>query len=182
MNSMAATIAAHKSNVVVWPSAQHMPPELRFDVIILADVVEHVVKPRQLIENLSELLAKDGVLIITTGDASNQLWERFGANWWYCVFPEHIAFISRAWLNYLARLTHLRILECDNFKYCNPPFWRKILDIFLMNFYGIAPKIYMRVGYIIEEILDRDGDISIRGVGLSADHLFIVLTNENVET
>jgi SAM-dependent methyltransferase len=177
INQSAAAVAVSQSGAVVWPSTNAIPAELRFDVIVLADVIEHVDDPKQLITTLAAILAKDGILIITTGDAGSRLWEMFGANWWYCVFPEHITFISRPWLHYLSESTQLVVMHCENFFYCNLSNARKLLDGFLMVFYGFAPWLYLGLGRLVKATLRRRGDVPVRGVGLSADHLFVVLAN-----
>lgn len=177
INASAAAVAAARSGATIWPSIDEMPTNLRFDAIVLSDIVEHVANPRQLITTLAGHLAEDGVLIITTGDADAPLWDKFGANWWYCVFPEHITFISRAWLNYLVRSTSMAVLHCESFSYFELPLSRKLVDRALMVFYGVAPRLYSASWRMVQMMLGNRRDAPIRGVGVSADHLFIVLAN-----
>ena len=179
INKSAGAVAVAESGATVWSSLEEIPPGLRFDAIILADVVEHVPDPKQLIVAVAAYLAEGGVLLITTGDADNRLWERFGANWWYCVYPEHIAFISRAWLGYLCRSTDLTIKHCENFYYCDLPLPRKVSDGLLAMTYGLAPSFYSRVGRLILATLRLRGDVPVGGRGLSADHLFIALAKRS---
>ena len=101
INRAAAAAAAERIQGPVWSSVSEVPEGLRFDVVVLADVIEHVENPRDLITTLESLIANNGILILTTGDADNVLWNRFGANWWYCFYPEHIAFVSKRWFDYL---------------------------------------------------------------------------------
>jgi hypothetical protein len=62
------------------------------------------------------LTTHDGVLIVTTGDADNFLWNRFGANWWYCYHPEHIAFVSKAWFGHFAEKGGWTVARCATFR------------------------------------------------------------------
>lgn len=70
----------------------------RFDAVVAMDVIEHTVDPAQFVRSALALLKDDGMLLITTGDADNALWRRVKADFWYCLFAEHISFISREWL------------------------------------------------------------------------------------
>lgn len=97
LNREAAHAAQQTTGARVWPTIKEIPANLKFDIIVIADVVEHIPNPNALFELLEPRLAERGVVIVATGDADTPLWNRFGANWWYCFYPEHIAFISMGW-------------------------------------------------------------------------------------
>jgi 2-polyprenyl-3-methyl-5-hydroxy-6-metoxy-1,4-benzoquinol methylase len=149
---------------------------LRFDVVVVADVVEHVENPAELINKLTALLSDRGILIVTTGDADNFLWNHFGANWWYCFYPEHIAFLSKAWLKYLSQRAGLAIVRCETFRYCRQSVTNRLVGFLFTCYYGWFPVAYLRLGGLLKEMLGRPGITSVPGNGVSADHLFIVLT------
>jgi 2-polyprenyl-3-methyl-5-hydroxy-6-metoxy-1,4-benzoquinol methylase len=176
INRAAADVASKELCRRIWTSIDDIPGGLRFDVVIAADVVEHVPDPIGLIDELTKLLDNDGILIITTGDADNYLWNRFGANWWYCFYPEHIVFLSKAWLGYLFRRTGLTITHCESFRYCRKSAINRIVDTVLTYGYGWFPVAYVRLGRLLKKILARPEMTSVPGCGISADHLFIVLT------
>jgi 2-polyprenyl-3-methyl-5-hydroxy-6-metoxy-1,4-benzoquinol methylase len=98
------------STFVHWNVEQLPPPELakqRFDVIVCADVIEHVSNPGLMMSNVRGLLLPGGELIITTINAfafklfARALFKR------EAVHPDHIAYYS------LATLKHL----CDRYRY-----------------------------------------------------------------
>ena len=60
----------------------------RFDVIILADVIEHVEDPVAMLDACVELLRPDGVLCVVTPDPSAVTARLAGARWWGYV-PAH---------------------------------------------------------------------------------------------
>lgn len=67
----------------------------KFDVITAFDLVEHLYDLPAFVLSCKNLLEKNGVLVILTGDI-----ESFGATfcksaWWYVRFPEHVVFPSR---------------------------------------------------------------------------------------
>jgi SAM-dependent methyltransferase len=60
----------------------------RFDVIVLADVIEHLEDPASALDACAALLADGGVLCVITPDPSTPLARAAGARWWGYV-PAH---------------------------------------------------------------------------------------------
>ena len=178
INKAAAAIASNKQLMQVWPSIKAIPNELRFDVVIASDVIEHMPDPGHLIDGLLTLLAEGGILIITTGDADNRLWNRFGANWWYCFYPEHISFLSRGWLGYFSRARGLSVEHCDKFRYCRLSTPHLFLATVSTYIYGYLPSTYLRLRNMLRNMLSRPELTSVPGNGISTDHLFIVLARK----
>ncbi|KPK52743.1 MAG: hypothetical protein AMS22_08580 [Thiotrichales bacterium SG8_50] len=176
VNRVASDIASKKIGRDLWPSIDEVPDELRFDVIIAADVIEHLTNPMSIIEQLTSRLCDSGVLIITTGDADNYLWNRFGANWWYCFYPEHIAFISENWLRHIARDASISVDRCESFCYKKLGLARRVSDRMQMYFYGVLPNVYLSLAKLFLKLAGRPDLQSLPGTGLSRDHLFIVLS------
>lgn len=178
INRAAAAIASNNADARIWSTVDDIPSELRFDVVIAADVVEHMTNPLNLVDKLAALLTDRGILIITTGDADNFLWNRFGANWWYCFFPEHVTFLSKSWFEYLAQKNGLSIFRYQVFRYCSKRAVRRIIDAMFMYFYGWFPTSYLFLANTLLKALGRPSVASVPGIGVSADHLLIVLSRE----
>lgn len=181
INSSAADTAARLSDARIWPGMESIPADLRFDVIVLSDVIEHVHNPSELIDRLAHLLAEDGVIIITTGDAENPLWNVFGANWWYCFYPEHISFISRAWVENALLPRGWSSLSHEYFSYRHLDMPRKALELILASAYGLLPGLYLRTASALKRLLKRGTVTSVPGNGASADHLLIALTRKEFQ-
>lgn len=175
INRDAAAIASKKLGRNVWSSVDEIPSELQFDAVIATDVVEHVGNPLRLIEDLASKLSNDGILIITTGDADSALWNRFGANWWYCFYPEHISFLSASWLEYMSDASVIPVVHCEKFRYYKLSKIRRLLDLIFVYWYGWFPSSFLLVGRLIGRMRGRQDVTSLPGVGVSNDHLFIVL-------
>lgn len=176
VNRVAADVASQKIGREVWPSIGAAPDDLRFDIIIAADVIEHFANPMSLIDQLASRLSANGVLIITTGDADNYLWNRFGANWWYCFYPEHIAFASEKWLRHNARIAGMSVVRCEPFRYKKLGLVRRVSDCIQAYFYGVLPNAYLGLARLLLKLAGRPDLESIPGAGLSRDHLFVVLS------
>lgn len=177
VNCAAADIASQEIGNKVWSSIDEIPDELRFDVVIASDVIEHVTSPMSIVEQLSSKLSDAGVLILTTGDADNFLWNRFGANWWYCFYPEHIVFISKDWLEYISKAVGVVVVRCESFRYFKFGLPRRIVDSILTCFYGVFPTAFLSLVKSLRRMLGRGDSTSIPGAGMSRDHLFIVLSS-----
>lgn len=93
-----------RSTFVHW-NVEELPPRglanQRFDIIICADIIEHVSNPGLMMLNIRELLVPGGELIITTINAfafklfARALFKR------EAVHPDHIAYYSLATLKHL---------------------------------------------------------------------------------
>jgi 2-polyprenyl-3-methyl-5-hydroxy-6-metoxy-1,4-benzoquinol methylase len=173
INSAAASSAQKHGNLTIWRALDDLPKTMKFDAIILCDVIEHMSDPGSFVHQLSERLQRNGRMIISTGDAENRLWNRFGANWWYCFYPEHISFISRSWLTYFLKDSNLTLEASENFRYYRLSRMRYLVDAVLTYFYGWAPNLYLRLARALRGTTDIE---SVPGNGISKDHLLVVLT------
>ena len=96
----------------------------RFDLINIADVLEHVTNPRTMIRDAVSLLNKDGFLLIRTPNLSSQ-WSRItytvskalNLPWSSLTPPEHISNFSNKNLTLFLRSESLEIVS----KYYEPP-------------------------------------------------------------
>ena len=164
INAAAAQIARTRFNVAMWPSIAAIPNNTFFDAILAVDVIEHMRSPRAFVESLMPLLSPRGVVILSTGDAQNIWWKMNRAKWWYCSFAEHVAFISRPWLQYHSSGLKVAIKEARTFYYKKRRLHRPLRAALLA--YLLAPRLYKRL---------QGRSTGVPGCGISADHLFVVL-------
>jgi 2-polyprenyl-3-methyl-5-hydroxy-6-metoxy-1,4-benzoquinol methylase len=174
INSTAAGIARSRFNITTWCSLGEIPINMRFNAIIATDVIEHLASPRQFIESLLPWLEEDGLIIITSGDAENFWWRALGARWWYCSFAEHISFISKRWLCYYSRALNFRVIKAQRFRYKKLRFrWFKYGSLLL---YSLWPTFHDKTVRVLGRMRGGSSATSVPGFGISADHLFIVLS------
>jgi 2-polyprenyl-3-methyl-5-hydroxy-6-metoxy-1,4-benzoquinol methylase len=98
----------------------------KFDAVIAMNVIEHVLDPGVFVENALNMLSSNGVLLMTTGDSGNRVWQKQKADFWYCAFAEHISFISEEWLKANALVNRFRIARVRTFKFENQFYWKAI--------------------------------------------------------
>ncbi len=65
----------------------------KYDVITVLDLIEHVLFPDKLIENVSRFLKKDGLLVLVTPDIRSFFARIMGRKWWHFRIA-HVNFFS----------------------------------------------------------------------------------------
>jgi len=173
VNAAAAAQAVRRAAARVECSLDAFEPERRFDVIVAMDVVEHLPSPRALLARLLARLNPGGLLVLTTGDGGNWLARAAGARWWYWYFPEHIAFISRRWLDWHLPRLGARLLQAERFDYLTPDAlgaarWRAFAKYLLRPAHHAAKR--------RRRWQQGEPDQGVPGIGLTADHLLVALT------
>jgi SAM-dependent methyltransferase len=78
-----------------------------FDVVVLADVIEHLTEPRAVVKAIHRLLAPGGRVLIYTPDLGSLLPRVLGAHWWG-LLDDHYFYFNRGNLT--------RFLESEGFE------------------------------------------------------------------
>lgn len=175
INRAAAEEARRSAGATVWSGLEEVPPDWRFDVIVLVDVIEHFADPRQVLRMLGVHLATDGVVMITTGDADTPMWKLMRANWWYCFYPEHIAFISEAWIRRCLLTDGWTLRRICRFRYLRLPPLRRLAELLGVIAYGLSPKRYLRAVEAWCRLRGSSRVARAPGCGALADHILVVL-------
>ena len=72
--------------------------ERQFDIIILWHVLEHLEKHDALLQDLSNRLSKDGLLIIAVPNFSSLQQSLFSKYWFHLDLPRHLVHFDKEWL------------------------------------------------------------------------------------
>jgi len=86
-------------------------PASTFDLITLWDVIEHVPDPFETLTLVYDLLRPDGLVIISTGDASGVTARFYGRRWALLAPPGHLFYFSRKTLFSMLRRTGFESLS-----------------------------------------------------------------------
>ena len=100
--------------------------DVKVDIIVMLDVIEHLPDPRGTLVLLSRHLSPGGIIVITTGDFGSVAARLSGRYWRLMTPPQHLWFFSRDSIIRLAESLGLRIERVDH------P-W-KIVDLSLIMF------------------------------------------------
>lgn len=177
INQNAAKVAREKTGAEVFPDLQSLPSGKRFAVVTAVDVVEHFADPGRVIASLLGVVRPGGTLIISTGDADAWLWRIAGARWWYCYYPEHLAFISERWIRIWLRRTAqpVRVAGVRRFRYLRHPPLRYTRQVISTLMYHVAPDVY---AWLVRRLARRsgpEGHVYPPGSGLTRDHVLLVV-------
>ena len=108
-----SAIASLKQKDVHWVgkslSDRSSVSDLDFHVITFFDVFEHLVRPREEIRMAASLLAKDGVLLVSTGNADHWTWKLLGSQHWYLHTLQHLCVGGETYFRSLAKDLNLRV-------------------------------------------------------------------------
>ena len=173
--SEAACVVCRDSNVrIVAESAEQLSAiDLKFDVICLVDVVEHLVNPLDLVKIAITKLNDGGHLIVSTGNASSFAWKLFGGRYWYCSFPEHISFISPDWVANVAQIHSVDIVDLQYFPHINPNISKTGAWV---RFGGRFFKACAEIAYgKVSGNRDRSPKCKLGFPGVVNDHMLVIL-------
>jgi 2-polyprenyl-3-methyl-5-hydroxy-6-metoxy-1,4-benzoquinol methylase len=129
-----------RSELVLWNVEERAKPAAlarQFDTIVCADMIEHVSNPGLMLENIRDLLAPGGELIITT---INGLSAKLVARAMFrkeAVHTDHVAYYSFAMLKHLCKRYRYEVAD-EHFMYLYP--WKSRLLTFVQGpFYAAFP-------------------------------------------
>ncbi len=103
-----------KASVEEW-AASRGPS---YDMVYTSEVIEHVPDPGIFVESLSRLLAKGGILYLTTPDAGHFCVPRHLEEWKEVFPPEHIVYFTRKGMRHLFEKNGLKVVK---FFFCLKP-------------------------------------------------------------
>ncbi len=154
----------------------------QFGVITLVDVMEHLPKPLDALRKLGGLLKPGGHLVIFTGNTRAWTWRFAGLHYWYSAMPEHVAFFSLPWFEWVARELNYQVSVVRRLRYSPAPLSTRIDEV-LKN---AAYVTYHRLQRwpVLREVLSALPMINRIGRWESCwwtsarDHLLVVLTKD----
>jgi SAM-dependent methyltransferase len=89
-------------------------PSAPYDVVCLWDTIEHLPDPRRSLSCAHRLLAPDGFLFLTTGDAGSLVARVRGPRWRMIHPPTHVHYFTRAGIRRLLRDLGFRTLGIES--------------------------------------------------------------------
>ena len=104
-----------------------------FDVIILSDVLEHFINPKEELERLRGMLKSGGVLYISTPDIDSIMSRVFKAKWWG-IQKGHLYYFSKRTLSNLLDVCGFKPVGYSSYKRVfSISYWQKRLEIYNNN-------------------------------------------------
>jgi len=179
-SAAAARVATDLGVSILGQTPRDLPAQAQFDVITIIDVIEHLVDPAQMLDQLLPHLAPAGCLIIGTGDPTNRLWRRvFRSRFWYSCFPEHISFPSLQYFRIWQQSRGLQPPTLIRTRYRRLPLWRRGLFFGAQVLYALSPACIDWLGRRAQELqrvaLPRRRLFSPGSLGVFTDHQVVMM-------
>jgi SAM-dependent methyltransferase len=83
------------ANVDVGDIEQTRFPNDTFDVVVMWDIIEHIIRPVKAFKEVHRILKPGGYLFVSTDDAANWLPRFLGNRWWALAAPLHLCHFSK---------------------------------------------------------------------------------------
>ena len=120
LNERAAQNARMAGFVVHTKPLEEFQPEEPFDVVVLSNVIEHSLNPKEMLKNVRCVLKPDGHVWISCPNSQSWLRRLFGPSWINWHVPFHLFHFSNKTLGQLLQDAGL---EITNLKYATPSHW-----------------------------------------------------------
>jgi len=91
----------------------HLKKNVKYDLIIMADVIEHFKDPFNVLSQVNKLLNQDGKLILTTFNIDSFYAKITGKNYHWLI-PFHIVFFSNRTLEIFGKNNNLKLVKIMN--------------------------------------------------------------------
>jgi len=91
----------------------HLKKRIKYDLIIMADVIEHFNDPFKVLSQINELLNQNGKLILTTFNIDSLYAKITGKNYHWLI-PFHIVFFSNRTLEIFGKSNNLKLVKILN--------------------------------------------------------------------
>jgi SAM-dependent methyltransferase len=186
--SVAAAGAATGLGVsILGQTPRDLPVHAQFDVITIIDVIEHVVDPTQMLDQILLHLAPGGCLIVGTGDPTNTPWQRvFRSRFWYSSLPEHISFPSPQYFRVWQQSRGLQPPTIVRTRYRQLPMWRRALFFAAQVLYALSPACIDWLGRRAQELQGmphpRRRLFSPGSLGVFTDHQVVMIKHPSSGT
>ena len=92
---------------------EHSERQLKYDIIVMADVIEHFSNPFKMLETIEKILRPDGLLIFTTYNMDSLYAKITGRNY-HWILPMHLFYFSNKTLKNICLENNLRIFKIKN--------------------------------------------------------------------
>jgi SAM-dependent methyltransferase len=183
-SSAAAALACARGISVKGGDITELPPQLKFDIITIIDVIEHLPDPETLLQDAYTHLSPGGLIVISTGDPENATWRRwFKSRFWYSSFPEHLSFPSFKFIQIWARKNNVQTVAKQTIRYQTISWWQSALGIVMQIAYFFTPSAFNWVGRGVGVLRGlprpRRRSFSPAVPGLFADHQVLTIRSPN---
>ena len=89
---------------------ENISENLKYDVILALDVIEHVVSVRHFMYKVFQLLTDEGIVILSTPNKNSLTARLLGKKWWH-IRPPHLYYLDKESFHALMEATGFKIMK-----------------------------------------------------------------------
>lgn len=120
-----------------------------YDAIVCHDIIEHIESPFSFLEQMTKLVTKNGVIVVSSGNTSALSWKIMGSKYYYCTIAEHLSFINPTWCFRAATNLGLVVVQVKKFSHRDNIDLRNSLNEALKNLlFKYFPRITAKIRQI----------------------------------
>lgn len=101
-------------NIITGELDENIFPEESFDVVTAWDVLEHIPKPNEFMENINKVLKEDGLFVGNTPNVSSSISYYSGSEWRHLDPPLHVVLYDHISLRILLKKHNFEILKISS--------------------------------------------------------------------
>ena len=151
---------------------EHSKRQFKYDIIVMADVIEHFSNPFKMLEIIETILKPDGLLIFTTYNMDS-LYARITGKNYHWILPMHLFYFSNKTLKNICLENNLKIYKIKNDS-------RVVSFYYLLNKLAlIFPKLKFLFQYINK--IKKFQKINVN-VNLFDLNIYFAKKNKNINT
>ena len=151
---------------------EHSKRQFKYDIIVMADVIEHFSNPFKMLEIIEKILKPDGLLIFTTYNIDSLYAKITGKNY-HWILPMHLFYFSNKTLKNICLENNLKIYKIKNDS-------RVVSFYYLLNKLAlIFPKLKFLFQYINK--IKKFQKINVN-VNLFDINIYFAKKNKNINT
>jgi SAM-dependent methyltransferase len=179
INAQAASVARTRGILVITEAQVRSGERGDFDAIMLTDVVEHMLRPLELLAALVRTLKRGGRLAIVTGNADAIRTRDRIAEFWYFQLPGHLQMMSERHVSWLATTLGMQVEELHRCSHYDTPFVQRAkqsVQSFAYHQFRRAPRgLISNVLRFIPVVCRAENWERAPALTYTADHFVVVM-------
>lgn len=121
INRRGRELARNRGIKIIGSQLNKVRLDHKFDVVTMWHVLEHIEKPRELMNDINHLLSSNGILVFQTPNTDSLGFKLGKADWFHLDSPRHLVLYNKKSAEVLCRQTGFEIMKIKNEFYDNTP-------------------------------------------------------------
>ncbi|MFT6955253.1 MAG: 2-polyprenyl-3-methyl-5-hydroxy-6-metoxy-1,4-benzoquinol methylase [Halieaceae bacterium] len=113
-----------------------------YDLVTAFDLIEHIARPEEFIEQALASVSPNGYLLISTGNVESKSFKFMGSKYWYCTIAEHFSFLGPSWVEHYCSSHNRSVVYQEQFVHSQRSSLVRFLDQVKNISYALLPVLW----------------------------------------